>query len=222
MDGHSSLCAAPDHARPSSYGGLSSSSGGAAADTHLSHCAGPGPGSLAAAEGDAAAAAVVSGGGVPDREAALALYRAGPGAGRAQVLNDNHGRLKAAKRKRQLLAEQLNGLKAEVGRGVRGGARCFSARYLAASHIWPADWHVPFCRDTVSALVANVADKVVCLLACVLPCTAGRPGAAAGGAQAATTAAGHSSGGSNGDGRAAAGAGAAAVVGSPGSSAGGT
>jgi hypothetical protein len=49
------------------------------------------------------------------------MYRAGPGAGRAKVLNDNHSRLKAAKRKRQLLAEQLNSLKAEVREPAAGG-----------------------------------------------------------------------------------------------------
>jgi hypothetical protein len=44
----------------------------------------------------------------------LAAYRVGPGAGRARLLNDNHNRLRAAKRRRAMLAEQLNKLKSEV------------------------------------------------------------------------------------------------------------
>jgi hypothetical protein len=48
------------------------------------------------------------------REEALVAFRAGPGAGQAKLVNDNHARLRAAKKRRQAVAEQLNGLKAQV------------------------------------------------------------------------------------------------------------
>jgi len=126
---HSS-CAAPDDARPSSYGGISSSSGAvpgcydddssllrhqqqwgetlSLASSSSAAAAGPGPSSLAAAAAAAGAA------GVLDRDAALVVYRAGPGSDLARVLNDNHSRLKGAKRRRQQLSEELNGLKGRL------------------------------------------------------------------------------------------------------------
>lgn len=129
--------AAPDHARPSSYGGISSSAAGDddVIMTHpagggMSHhsvmAAGPGPGSLAVAAAGAAgdsawrmthsSQGMSHSGGALAREEALVAFRAGPGAGHAKLVNDNHARLRAAKKRRQVVAEQLNGLKAQVGR----------------------------------------------------------------------------------------------------------
>eukprot|EP00879_Flechtneria_rotunda_P029597 GHRR01032021.1.p1 GENE.GHRR01032021.1~~GHRR01032021.1.p1 ORF type:complete len:336 (+),score=151.73 GHRR01032021.1:729-1736(+) len=117
--------AAPDNARPAAYGQEQQRTQQNAGDSS-DDAAGPGPlsamlnqphsqhaavhrhqtGLHGAANGVAAV--------VPDKAAALELYRSGSGAERAQVLNDNHGRLRTAKRRAKELALALNGLKYEL------------------------------------------------------------------------------------------------------------
>jgi hypothetical protein len=127
---HHAACAAPDDARPSSYGDLSTSSADrdTSATPYYAQAAAAGAAAAGVGPGSAATAAAAAAGGMLDRETALLLYREGPGATRASVLNDNHSRLKAAKRRRQLLAEQLNGLKAQVG-----GSKAASLAQLLSS-----------------------------------------------------------------------------------------
>lgn len=123
------LGAAPDHARPSSYGGISSSAIGDSDDALAADLR---PGSLAAAASGPPGGSpwgmthpghgmthpgrgMSHPGSAPAREEALIVFRAGPGAGQAKLVNDNHVRLRGAKKRRQAVAEQLNGLKAQVG-----------------------------------------------------------------------------------------------------------
>lgn len=129
---------APEHARPGSNP--------ASEQQHTSHAdgwpaAGPGPGSdpstwpqqggpasssrpSESSAADAAVAPSASG-----RAAALELYRRGPGAAKAQLLNDNHAKMRAAKRAARELALQLNGLKQEID-ALKGDAAALRAARL--------------------------------------------------------------------------------------------
>lgn len=65
-----------------------------------------------------------------DKAAALERYRQGPGAGKAQLLNDNHSKMRAVKRGARELALKLNGLKKEID-NLKEAAGEIKAAWLA-------------------------------------------------------------------------------------------
>ena len=81
----------------------------------------PGGGARGAQRTSSSSAADAAG----DRASALERYRLGPGAASAQLLNENHAKMRAAKRAARDLALQLNGVKQELDglKEVAGGLR---------------------------------------------------------------------------------------------------
>ncbi|KAF6252219.1 hypothetical protein COO60DRAFT_545657 [Scenedesmus sp. NREL 46B-D3] len=138
-DDHSSLAmAAPDGARPSGYG----------LQQAQDEAAGPGPGSarlqqqqqqwqqhtpgavsssglkMTCDDDNCVQQQQVRGAGSSSAEL-LEVYRSGPGAERAALVNDNHSRLKAARRRARELAQALNTCKLQLdeARGQQEQAR---------------------------------------------------------------------------------------------------
>lgn len=84
-------------------GSAAPSSAVADSRSSASATAGPGPGSARSSQGA-----------VLGHTQALEVYRAGPGAAKAALLNDNHAKMKAVKRQAKELALHINGLKREM------------------------------------------------------------------------------------------------------------
>lgn len=77
-----------------------------------------------------------------ERAAALELYRSGPGAQHAAVLNDNHARLKAAKHRARELGLALNSLKAQLDEARARQEACKAARQEAGNQAPEVSWAV--------------------------------------------------------------------------------
>jgi hypothetical protein len=119
---------APAAARPG--GAQSNAEAGA-----LSHSAGPfeqWPSAEGATDGDCSSSGRPPPGwrSPGDKDSALERYRAGPGAPKARLLNDNHARMRAARRAARELAVALNALKRELD-GAKEVAQAAAAARLA-------------------------------------------------------------------------------------------